>query len=175
MSRRWVVGVAVLATALALAGSAAAADEVSITVDRERVATQLGGKFSFSTTISNRGSTETRSLVAHLNVLSLRDGVYVDPEDWSSQRTWYLGSLPAGGSKDITWKLQAVNAGSFATYVTVLPQRPVQQPPTTSTAVEVTVASRRTINSGGILPLALGIPCLIGLLAGGMHVVRRRR
>jgi len=28
--------------------------------------------------------------------------------------------------------------------------------------------------SGGILPLALGVPCL-GLVAGEMHVVRRRR
>ena len=37
------------------------------------------------------------------------------------------------------------------------------------------VAGRDTLNSGGILPLALGIPALLGLVTGGMQVARRRR
>ena len=56
-------------------------------------------------------------LIAHLTVVSLHDGVYVDPEDWSSHRTRYLGAIPTGGSAMITWRLQAVNAGTFGIYV----------------------------------------------------------
>jgi hypothetical protein len=36
------------------------------------------------------------------------------------------------------------------------------------------VAERDTLNSGGILPLTLGIPGLVGLLAGA-RLARRRR
>lgn len=40
------------------------------------------------------------------------------------------------------------------------------------TAVRVAVADRRTLNSGGILPLALGIPAFLGLLAFSVKVKR---
>lgn len=86
--------VAGLLAALVFAGGAAAAsDQVSVTVDRSRIKTQLGRKISFKTTIANTASTATGPLIAHLNVLSLRSGVEVDPEDWSTHRTRYLGSI----------------------------------------------------------------------------------
>jgi hypothetical protein len=168
-------GAAAFLAALALASAAGAQFDPSVTVDRTRISTGLGDTFSFRTTIANPAATATSVLIAHLNILSLRDGLYVDPEDWSSKRTWYLGSIPAGGSRTITWKLKAVNGGSLAAYVAVLPQDSRTRPPTTSPSVEITVAEQKTLNSGGILPLALGVPALIGVLAGGVGVVRRRR
>jgi hypothetical protein len=101
--------------------------------------------------------------------------VYVDPEDWSSRRTVYLGRIPAGSSRDVRWTIHAVNAGRLAAYVAVLPQNGPSEAPTTGPAVEIDVADRRTINSGGILPLALGIPFLIGVAAVGVRTTRRRR
>jgi hypothetical protein len=44
-----------------------------------------------------------------------------------------------------------------------------------SPTVQIAVEERRLINSGGILPLALGIPALIGALAGGVRFARRSR
>jgi hypothetical protein len=40
--------------------------------------------------------------------------------------------------------------------------------------VQVTVAERRTLDAGGILPLALGVPAVLGLAAGGLALRRRR-
>ena len=165
---------AALATALAFAGTARAADDVSVAVDRANISTRLGNSFSFRTRIANRGAAATGPLVAHLNILSLKNGVYVDPEDWSSRRTVYLDPLRSGASRTITWTMKAVNSGSFATYVAVLPRLDPDRRPATGRAVHVAVAERRTINSGGILPLAVGIPFLIGLLAAGVHIARRR-
>jgi hypothetical protein len=115
-----------------------------------------------------------RGLVAHLNVASLRPGVYVDPEDWSTSRTRYLDPIPAGGTATVRWSLQAVNAGTFAVYVAVLPQDAAGRPPTVGRAVRVTVAERRTLDAGGILPLALGVPAAVGVAAGGLALRRRR-
>lgn len=178
MSPRRVLGhslVAVVA-ALAVAGGASAQSEpLSVTVDRAEISTGLGDEFGFRTTIANAAPTATTRLIAHLNILSLRDGLYVDPEDWSSQRTVYLGTIPAGGSRTIAWNLTAVNGGSLGAYVAVLPQSGPSEAPATSPAVAVTVAERKTLNSGGILPLVIGIPAVVGLLAGGVRLARRSR
>jgi hypothetical protein len=164
---------ALLATAFALVPTASAA-EVVVRIDRNHVSTSLGRSFSFATTVANHGTSPTGTLVAHLNVLSLKPGVYVDPEDWSSNRTQYLDSIPPGGSKTVRWRVKAVNGGSLAAYVTVVPQSGAGTPATTH-ALRFDVASRTTLNSGGILPIALGIPAGIALLALGVRVQRRRR
>jgi hypothetical protein len=148
---------------------------VSITVERTQISTQLGGKFAFRSTITNDGPATATALIANLNVVSLRDGVYVDPEDWSSQRTHYLDPLPAGASTAITWHVHAVNHGVLGLVVTVLPEHGVGLPPPTGPLIRLTVAERKTLNSGGILPLVLGVPALIGVLALCVRHYRGRR
>jgi hypothetical protein len=169
MSRRRIVAVlTALSATAALAASLASptgASRFSVSVSRAQISTQLGDRFTFRSTVVNHGRTAARGLIAHLNVVGLDPSVYVDPEDWSSHRTSYLETLPPGGSTTITWRLQAVSAGEFDLYVAVLPRRAGARPPTTGPAVRVAVADRRTLNSGGIVPLALGVPALLGLLA----------
>jgi hypothetical protein len=46
--------------------------------------------------------------------------------------------------------------------------------PVTGPTVHVEIAERRTLNSGGILPLALGIPALLAALALGLRWHRGR-
>ena len=163
---------AVAALTLAAGASAATAPRVSATVDRVQIVKRLGDKFVFTSTVTNRGAGAARGLIAHLNILSLKTGVYVDPEDWSANRTRYLGPIPAGGSTTITWRMRAVNAGTFGIYVAVLPDSGAASPPTTAPTIRLTVTSRRSLNSGGILPLALGIPAFLGLLALGFRFKR---
>jgi hypothetical protein len=165
------------AMALPLAGSARAANTTTLAVstDRTAVETQLGMTFAFETTVSNRGSTATPYLIAHLNVLSLFPDVYVDPEDWSPARTVYLGVLQPGQTWTHTWGMQAVNAGTFDAYVAVFARDDMSAAPVTSPAVRVSVADRITINPGGILPLAFGVPAGVGLLGGFVRWSRRRR
>jgi hypothetical protein len=163
-----------LACSLGTAGRASARDApVSLTVNRAAIPTQLGRRFAFRTTISNPGGEPTAPLVAHLNVVSLRDGVYVDPEDWSSHRTQYLPVLAAHGSTTVSWRLQAVNGGSFAVYVVVLP-RSGSEVLAAGPPVRVSVAERKTLDSGGVLPLVLGVPALLGLLWLGLTKRRSR-
>ncbi len=146
---------------------------VSVTVAPERIATELGGKFAFTSTITNNGATDAQGLIAHLNVLSLRNGVYVDPEDWSSNRTRYLDPIPPGQSLTITWRMQAVNDGDFGIYVAVLSESGTPVPPVTGPTIRLDVAERMTLNAGGIVPLVLGIPAALGLLALAVRLRRR--
>jgi hypothetical protein len=177
MSRRLCAATAAFVFALAAAGSIRAVDApgtLSVTTDRTQISTRLGHKFAFRTTIANTGPAPARELIAHLNVLSFDSSVYVDPEDWSSHRTNYLSPIPAGGSRTVTWRVQAVNPGRFAVYVAVLP-RSGSAPPVTGPTIDVTVAKRTTLNPHGVVPLALGVPALLGLLMLGVRMRRRAR
>ena len=176
--RALVAGFAVLLVVPLFAAQAHAAESpprLSVTVERTQIFTQLGGKFTFRSTIRNDGLATATGLIANLNVVSLRDGVYVDPEDWSSQRTHYLDPLPAGASITTAWHVHAVNGGVLGLVVTVLPDQGSGLPPPTGPLIRLTVAERKTLNSGGILLLALGIPALIGLLTLGVGLGRRRQ
>jgi hypothetical protein len=157
----------------ALAAPAAGA-AVSVTNDRTAITTKLGHKFTFHSRIENRGTAPARDLVAHLNVVDLTGHTYVDPEDWSSQRTRYLRPIPPGGSTTVAWPMNAVNAGTIGIYVAVLPRNVSPVRPATSPTLRLRIHDRRTLNSGGVLPLALGLPAALGLLAFAVRASRRR-
>jgi hypothetical protein len=171
MTRALVVALAAAAFAV---GTAQAAAPVTVGVDRIQVTTQLGHKFHFRSTFRNAGTAPVGGLIAHLNVLSLKSSVYVDPEDWSSHRTKFLPPIPAGGSLTVNWPMEAVNHGSFDVYVTLVSPDAAGRPPAIGPAVHIAVADRKTLNSGGIVPLALGIPALLGLLTLGLRYRRAR-
>jgi hypothetical protein len=171
--RTFLAVLAALSIGLALAGPAVAAEGISVAIDRTNVATALGDNFVFRTTIKNSRAAATPPLIAHLNLLSFRDGVYVDPEDWSTARTRYLGTIPAGGSQTLSWRIHAVNVGSFAAYITVIRQDRPGQTATTGAVLRAEVAKRKGFDSGGISALALGIPLLLGLLTVGARLRTR--
>jgi hypothetical protein len=158
--------VAALLAGVALTASApSAAAGMTVSVDRTRIAAELGERFAIRATIANGGAAPVAGLIAQLDVLSLRPGLYVDPEDWSSDRTRYLGTIAPGGSRTLTWTLQAVAPGGLGVYVAVLSPRIAATAPVTAPAVHVAISGRRTLNAGGIVPVALGIPALVGMLA----------
>ena len=172
----WLLGTLVPVLLIGSTASAgpAPAGRVFVAVDRTAVTTQLGRTFTIRTRIENRSDAPAEGLIAHLNILSLRDGVYVDPEDWSTSRTRYLADIPAGGSVATDWRLRAVNGGSFAVYIAVLPRSDGGVRPVTAPTVHVAVAERSTLNPDGILPLVVAVPATIGLLAFAAGLRRRR-
>ena len=150
---------------------------VVVTIDPERLSAVIGNRFSFRSKLVNPGPAPTGALIAHLNVASLTSDVYVDPEDWSSERTLQVPPLPAGASTTLSWELQAVNAGRFAVYVVVLPDGGASigaDAPVVSPLLHLEVAGRRTLNAEGALPVVLGVPIVLGLLAVGARRRLRR-
>lgn len=178
-ARRFVAGLAaVLAGVTAVAPTARAEPAaVELSLEPGRASTREGDDFAFRSTIKNVGRTPLSGLVAHLNIASWDPGVYVDPEDWSSERTRYLPPLRPGGSLKVKWSVTAVNGGHFAVYVAVLP-RPgagAQRQPAVSPDLDVHVAGRAGLGSGGLVPLVLGLPSLLGVVAAAVGAGRSRR
>lgn len=150
---------------------------VSVAIEPNRVSTVLGGRLTVTTELTNTSTSDSGALLAHLNVASIEGSVYVDPEDWSSDRSQEL-SLQPGESRTLSWEIQAVNSGSFAAYVVVLPYGKAvvgQEDLVVSPLVRLEVARRSTLTAGGALPVVLAIPLLLGLTAAGARLRARRR
>jgi hypothetical protein len=150
-------------------------DDLATSLDRATVSNRIGDKFGFHSIVVNTGRATKPGLVAHLNIVSLRKGVYVDPEDWSSRRTQYLAPLRSGETVKLSWSVETVNSGDFALYVVLVPSRhPETLPLAVSPALALHSASQKTLNSGGVLPLVVGVPAFLGLVLVVARVRRRR-
>jgi len=177
--------IALLAAALIAPGAVGVASAAStesppvgIALSRPSTSVGIGDSFSFTSTITNAGSLPVSGLVAHLNVLSFTHGVYVDPEDWSSNRTRYLDPIPPGHSTTVDWTVKAVNGGDFGIYVAALgtpAAGAVPIEPTVSPALVAHVTEQRNVNPQGVVPLALGVPAAVAAAMGALRLRMRRR
>jgi hypothetical protein len=159
-----------VATAVASDAPAAPAP-ARVTLDRTGVVTRIGGSFHVGTTVENTARAPVSGLVAHLDVVSLDPDVTVDPEDWSPERTRYLPPLAAGRRARIGWEVKAVDGGRFTAYVVVL----VGRRTTVGPGLDVRVARHRTLDPAGVVPLAVGLPGVLGLALLSLRLRRRRR
>lgn len=153
-------------------GLAAAAPDVSVQLDRATVAVQAGDRFRFRCTVRNDGDQPATGLLAHLNIASPDPQLYVDPEDWSAERTQYLRALPPGESVQLVWEVQAVGAGEFVLFVSAAEPRS-REAVTGSPILQLRVTQERTLNAGNVLPVAALVPA--GVLVLWAAVARRRR
>jgi len=180
MSRHRMLPLAIAAATFACLGSStavalptAAGPPVSIELDKTQAALGLGQTLKFTTKVGNPGEEDVSGAIAHLNILAVDPGVYVDPEDWSGERTQYLDPLGGGESDPVEWELQAVNSGRFMVYVVITFDQAAGEV-VASKALRLDVAPERTLEAGGLVPIAAGVPGVVVLLMG-LVMVRRRR
>jgi uncharacterized membrane protein len=170
-----VLCVATMAAPAAAQDRAQIPTPVEVSLSRATVSTQLGESFDFRSTVTNSGAQPVSGLVAHLNVVGLDTDIYVDPEDWSEERTKNVPALGPGESTEVAWDVTAVTGGEAAIYVVALPgdsPATAREGLATSPAMDVNIAEAKNLNTEGVLPLALGVPAFLALVT---LAVRRRR
>jgi hypothetical protein len=158
--------------------TAAALNDLRITVSQQATAMLTGESFTFTSEVTNTGSESTPPLIANLAFVALDHKTYVDPEDWSGRRTQDVGAIPAGQSATQTWTVKAVLAGDVAVYVVVLPEAPEEAgsgPLVASAAIPLHVTERRPLNPGGVLPVVLVVPALVAVAFAGLRLGFRAR
>jgi uncharacterized membrane protein len=177
--RRLVVALvtAVLSVAWLGAPSARAegvADTVTVKLEPTASSIRLGESLDLRITVTNHGVGPSPLLVVHLDVTDPGRSTSVDPEDWTATLTKRVGTVAAGDSATVHWKVHPVSSGTFATYAVALSQGVTDA--ATSNVLYVAVADKRPLNPGGILAVALGMPGLVGaLLLLQLRLSRRTR
>jgi uncharacterized membrane protein len=144
---------------------------VSVELDETELTVGPGEQFSFESTLRNTGDSQS-GLIANLNIVGADPDIYVDPEDWSTERTQFLDDLPAGESTQLRWTVRAIDAGELMLYVAV--SSTDADSVAVSGPLHVTVTGQRVVNPQNVVPLVMATPVAVLALLG-LTLVRRRR
>ena len=156
-----------LTAAPAMAGLAASLAPAPGNPDTPR----MGDRIRFQTSIRNTGTMPEHGLVAWISLLQTDPGKEqpVDLEDWSAHKAVTAATLEPGQTVNATWPVRLIAAGHYR-LVVCLASRETREL-VTSPVVAFTVRSKPVVASARVLPVALGLP----LLLGGVLVWRWRQ
>ena len=171
-----VLGIAATVTSLPATAQERGGPDLTVSVSETEKSTLTGDVFTFTSEITNDGPEKTPALIANLAFVAIDGSTYVDPEDWSGERTMHVGPIDSGESITQTWTVKTVLEGDVAAYVSVLPVPPDLSPASAlavSPAIQMHVEEDRKLNPGGVLPTVLAVPVLLASMFAGLRVVRR--
>lgn len=83
-----------------------ASGDVTVSVSKSEMSVRTGETFTFTSEITNSGSEATPPLIANLNFVATDHSTYIDPEDWSPQRTLSVAPIAPGSSATQTWTVK---------------------------------------------------------------------
>jgi uncharacterized protein (DUF58 family) len=173
--RRLVLASHLLLGFLFVAPASVGADSITpveVTIAPTQSTVALGDTLEVTVRVANPLAATTPPLVVHLDITDPTASGSVDPEDWTSTLSQPTAEIAAGQSTTLTWELQPISPGQFSVYAVVLSAESDTLVPSTVLTVRVTEA--RSLNPGGILPVALGAPLVIGALLVGQTIRGRR-
>jgi hypothetical protein len=157
--------------------SQTSAGDIVVSVSVSDVSAMTGQTFTFTSEITNLGSVATPPLTAGLNFTSLDQSTYVDPEDWSPNRTVTVAPIEPGASDTRSWTINPILEGDIAAYIVILPNSAdmTTRPLIASPAIHLHVSSQRSLNPGGVLPVVLAVPGVLALALAGLTVSSKRQ
>lgn len=170
----------VLAGALALglgAAPALAAEAMPVSIAiapavANATAPRMGDRLSFRTTIRNDGTAPVGGVIGWVSLLRTDRGHEqpIDLEDWSAHKAITIPSLAPGEAVATDWPFRLIASGTYRVVVSAATRDGAAL--ATSPFADFTVLAKPVVESQRVLPVALGLPLLIG---AGMLLTARRR
>lgn len=144
------------------AQGAVAPGGVTVSIEPATGSVVLGDTFDLRVSVTNDAAAPTAPLAVHLDVTDPAAATSVDPEDWTPTLTRRVGVIAPGATETVRWTVQPIAGGTFAVYAVAL--APGEPGLSASDVLVLTVEEQRPLDPGGILPLAVGVPTLVGAL-----------
>ena len=151
---------------------------IQISIDKTYLEVKTGDSTEFKTVVQYNGLEQSTPMVVAMNIVNLGDGTPVDPEDWSQERTQAIAPLAPGESAEQSWTINAILAGDYLAYMTVIPEPGKlgdTSQPVSSPGIRLVVAAYSPLNPGGVLPVALGMPIGLTIILALQNFLRRGR
>jgi hypothetical protein len=156
---------ALIAMSAAFSASPTSAGDLSVDLQPSSGNTaspQMGDNLSFHTVIRNDGNTPVDGLIAWISLVQIDRGKEqpVDLEDWSAQKAVSVVSLAPGRSLETDWPMRLIQAGRYRVVVSAVSRNSAGL--TASPFADFTVRQKSVLESQRVLPVAFGVPMLIG-------------
>jgi hypothetical protein len=157
---------------LPAAASAAAPLDITLSADgRNPASPQMGDRLSFHSVIRTTGNVPVPGLVAWISLVRVDAGHEqpVDLEDWSALKALTRPSVAPGEQIRTEWPMRLIQAGDYRVVVSAVSRGADRV--VTSPFADFHVRRKPVVESRRILPVAFGMP----LLMGGIFLVRWAR
>jgi hypothetical protein len=157
----------------AVQAASAQVSGLAVTLEKPAAALTMGDTPAFRGTVKNTGSSSHDGLVVFLTIINLEPGneAPIGLEDWSANPSVRIEHLAPGATDTRNWTMRLVQAGSYAATLTVIDHG---GHPVSSDMMPFQVASKPTLQSSRILPIAIGEPVLLILAVAGLMLWRSR-
>lgn len=149
--------------ALSSGGSAVAAISVDLKPAAANPATpQMGDHLSFHTVIRNNGTTPVDGLIAWISLVQTDRGKVqpIDLEDWSAHKAVTAATLAPGQVLRTEWPMRLIQPGHYRVVVSATSRDGTSL--AASRFAEFTVRQKPVVESRRVLPVAFGLPLLVG-------------
>jgi len=126
----------------------------------------MGDKMRFHSTITNTGTAPIKGLVGWISLVEVDPGHEqpMDLEDWSAHKAITGTRLEPGAELKTVWPMRLIQHGDYRVVISATDRN--QRRVYTSSTLQFHVTRKPVVKSSRILPVALGIPFLIGGLIG---------
>jgi hypothetical protein len=160
------------AAGLMLLAPAAMAAPLSISLEPAAgnpASPRMGDNLGFHTVIRNDGATAVDGLIAWISLVQVDPGNEqpVDLEDWSAHKAVTASSLKPGGRLEVDWPMRLIQAGHYRVAVSAASRTGTEL--ITSPIADIRVRQKPVVESNRVMPVAFGIPFLIGALLLWRH------
>ena len=131
---------------------------------------QMGDHVLYRSTIRNAGAAPVQGVVAWVSLVQVDPGQEqpVDLEDWSAHKAVTVPLLESGQAVSTEWPVRLIASGHYRVVVSAAAGDGALSP---SPFVNLAIRQKPVVESGRVLPVALGVPAL---LLGGLLLRRRR-
>lgn len=110
-------------------------------------------------TIKDIGDKPLNNIVTYLSLVDNGSKLPVDLEDWSAEKGLYIGTIDAGQTLPLRWKIHFVKAGTYS--LIIVAEAAGYDLPQASSIVQFNVSPKINLNPGEVLPVALGMPVVL--------------
>ena len=110
-------------------------------------------------TITNSSSQPLNAITTYLSMADNETKLPVDLEDWSAEKGLYIGTIDAGQTLPLNWKIHFVKAGTYS--LIIIAEAAGNDLPQVSSITQFNVSPKRNLNPGKVLPVALGTPIVL--------------
>jgi len=135
---------------------------------------QMGDTIAFTSVIRNMGDKPLDGVIAWISLVQVDPGKEqpVDLEDWSAHKAIAERTLAPGAALTTEWPIRLIQDGTYRVVVSAVARDGAELTP--SPLTEFAVRPKPVVDSARVLPVAAGVPLLLGgILAAG--ALRRRR
>ncbi len=118
-----------------------------------------GDYLTIEANVRNASAGTVSGVTTYLSLVDEGTKLPVDLEDWSAEKGLFIGVIDAGQTLPLVWKVHLVKPGDYS--LIIVAETAGEGRAQTSNIIHFTVAPKRNLNPGHVLPVALLTPIVI--------------